>query len=485
MTPESFDNKFKSLVDAESNYSSNVSFDAVMERRKKKRRGVFWWKSPAAVGILLLSICGVSAYIWKNTPSNATAIPQKQENNLALSNTRNSEEQTANSKSTIKTNTPLDNSGSSIRRNMFKAKQAVTKKSEKTPSVAKNTTWRVSKRHTAGVHHEGELNTTAKSDNKAATLNTTSDNTTANDKRTASIVDLSVNNPLVATQPTVQKSDLVQQQLGESSFKFGFEALRSGSIRRTLFKWNKFNWDLEGLEFDAPEPRANFRTHRLPWFVEFSAITGSNNTINFDDKQALSILGTQYMAQYQLSVLREFENSTMWGIGFNFTEWVGNGQWRHNNAVTVPKYDTSYRTVRVPGRPPRHYRVIDTTMVTVDNTLTGNISYRIDKIALPVSFRYQMMFWRTPIRLGVQVSPGITTVNQGHYFTQTDYRLLNSTKHFAVDGKVSLGPMIPINRKFTFVIEPSLMYQSFVNENKSMDGKFFGGLGLSLLYKIK
>jgi hypothetical protein len=76
-------------------------------------------------------------------------------------------------------------------------------------------------------------------------------------------------------------------------------------------------------------------------------------------------------------------------------------------------------------------------------------------------------------------------VNQGHYFTQTDYRVLNSSKHFAVDGKVSLGPMIPINRKFIFIIEPSMMYQSFLNENKTMDGKFFGGLGLSLLYKLK
>ena len=484
MTPESFDNKFKSLVDAESSYGENVSFEAVMERRKKKRRGVFWWKSPAAVGIAILAICGVSGYMWKNAPSSNQNIPHNIENNqLALSNARQTPAQPNISTSKIKTNSPLDNSGSFIRRNMFKVKQKVSKNASTAEFTPKRNKFTVSKRNAVS----DETNTLANNKNQnTTTTGLATDNTSANNQnRTASVTDLTKVDLSISNRSTAEKSDLSQQVLGESSFKFGFDALRSRSIRRTLFNWNKINWELEGLEFDAPQPRANFRTQRLPWFVEFSAITGSNNTINFDEKQALSILGTQYMAQYQLSILREFENSTMWGIGFNFTEWVGNGQWRHNNSFVVPKYDTSYRTVWVAGRPPRRYRVIDTSMVTVDNTVTGNISYRIDKIALPVSFRYQMMFWRTPIRFGMQVSPGITTVNQGNYFTQTDYRVLNSNKHFAVDGKVSLGPMIPINRKFTFIIEPSMMYQSFLNENKTMDGKFFGGLGLSLLYKLK
>jgi hypothetical protein len=51
-----------------------------------------------------------------------------------------------------------------------------------------------------------------------------------------------------------------------------------------------------------------------------------------------------------------------------------------------------------------------------------------------------------------------------------------------IDGRISLGPMIPISKKWTFVIEPSLIYQSYLSDNNTnVNGKFFTGLGIAIL----
>jgi hypothetical protein len=35
------------------------------------------------------------------------------------------------------------------------------------------------------------------------------------------------------------------------------------------------------------------------------------------------------------------------------------------------------------------------------------------------------------------------------------------------------------------VIEPSVMYQSFVDQNSKIQGNWFGGLGVSMLYRLR
>jgi hypothetical protein len=54
-----------------------------------------------------------------------------------------------------------------------------------------------------------------------------------------------------------------------------------------------------------------------------------------------------------------------------------------------------------------------------------------------------------------------------------------------MDGKLFVGPMIPVTRNMTLVIQPSVMYQSFINDRSQVNGKFFGGLGVSMIWKIK
>jgi hypothetical protein len=60
--------------------------------------------------------------------------------------------------------------------------------------------------------------------------------------------------------------------------------------------------------------------------------------------------------------------------------------------------------------------------------------------------------------------------------------MIEQTRHMTIDGRISLGPMIPISKKWTFVIEPSLIYQSYLSDNNTnVNGKFFTGLGIAIL----
>lgn len=293
---------------------------------------------------------------------------------------------------------------------------------------------------------------------------------------------------LIQTSPETSAID----QFGgitDASQNFGFAwskyLLKSARMRFTPIDWDKTNWDIEGIEFDIPEQRIRNKFQKLPWFFEVSAIAASNNTINFDEDRPLSVLGTQYLAQYSASFLKEFNNATMWGLGVQYSEWVGNGQWRENEFVKVMKLDTQIRSITLPGRPKHYYTVIDTNYQTVNNSRSGLISYKIDKVAIPISYRFHVQFMKVPLQIGMHLAPGVTTVSEGTYFTETSFSSIDKKRHTTMDGKLFVGPMIPVTRNMTLVIQPSVMYQSFLTDKGQVNGKFFGGLGVSMIWKIK
>jgi hypothetical protein len=85
----------------------------------------------------------------------------------------------------------------------------------------------------------------------------------------------------------------------------------------------------------------------------------------------------------------------------------------------------------------------------------------------------------------MHLAPGVTTVSEGTYFTETSFNSIDKKRHTTMDGTLFVGPMIPVTRNMTLVIQPSVMYQSFVSDRGQVNGKFFGGLGVSMIWKIK
>jgi hypothetical protein len=191
------------------------------------------------------------------------------------------------------------------------------------------------------------------------------------------------------------------------------------------------------------------------------------------------------MAQYQLNWLRECQGIGMLGLGLQYTQWVGNGEWRKKEYIEIPQIDTQLIAINVPGLPTQFIQTFDTTYVHDVSTSTGEINYQIDKIAVPLAFRGFTRIFKTNFRYAVQIAPGVTRITKGSYFTPTEFIALEQKSQFTMGAKIGMGPMIPINPNLNIVIEPALMYQSFVHPEKGMKGRIFGGLGISMMWRLR
>ena len=427
----------KDLQDLETTYSPQTNFDEVMNRRKKKRRGFIWWTTRSSV---LLLIGFGSAYAYFSTPENSAAAKiQSKSNSVATNSSNSSTSALSKSAYSDKASTPLNSINSA-------------------PITVKP----VEKSKTLGL-------TSNLQSSKTSSLRVRSSNQRATQPQTIALIpstsqEIESNTANKSTTIPIETLQEVQQRIAQI-----FNG-KNRLSRTNIASWKTIPSDIDWIDLDLKEPEIKLRPGKLPWFVEFSAITGSNTQIDFDNQQNLSILGTQYIAQYQGSLLREFQNATMWGLGISYTEWVGNGQWRNIEETITKTFDST---------------LMDSVLTSKFNTTTGMINYRIDKISLPVQFRFHTQILKLPIRLGAQLAPGITTLTEGNYFTETSFAPINRQRNFSFDGKLTIGPMIPITDQFTIIIEPSLVFQTFRGPNNQWNAKSFTGLGIGMMWSLR
>jgi hypothetical protein len=548
MNLEDMDSLFQRLRDQEMDYSERVSFEEVMERRKKKKRAFVWWRRSLAI-LAGLGLVGFAVYYVqpKNSQPNAAnnytlansnkdrvgenavnsnnkiAAQLNTNSNSAKSNSSSANFKLDNEKGVAankynesasnnaqKSLNPLVSNKSSVEKRVQPKKRQVrnilaesmaireqliqpeSKRAKQFQELAENPSGVSLSSSSAIASNNGDLRMeSAKNSNQNSQENRNSFGTADQNAESASNA-LEAENHVFGELAQSSPENTEIDRFGgvtDASQNYGFAwatwMLSSARLCYTPIDWNKNNWDIEGIEFEIPEQRIRNKFQKLPWFFEVSAIAASNNTINFDEDRPLSVLGTQYLAQYSATFLKEFNNATMWGLGMQYSEWVGNGQCRENEFVKVMKLDTQVRSITLPGLPKRYYTVVDTSYQTVNNSRTGLISYKINKVALPISYRFHVQMFKVPVQIGMNLAPGITTVSEGTYFTETSFNTIEKKRHTTMDGKLFVGPMIPVTRNMTLVIQPSVMYQSFINDRSQVNGKFFGGLGVSMIWKIK
>lgn len=470
------------LYDLESPLNEKVTFEEVMERRKKKRRVIFWWNPKMYVVAGLFVVGGLGMYLSNpfeksKTPVSTKVVTYKakikqSENHSNTSELTNDNQSQNNeqidskafiegsSKTITGTDIQLDQLGSK------KKSFAQTIESENDPSI--------------GFKKSGLQNRRGFSngiENLEFILENQIFETSKEYLKLGRHKQLILRDFMVGRAQTQEDKNYTWQNKNELIRSLGLSAIN--------FKLPEFDFASFDIELDIPDRPLLPKLPTSKWYAELSVITGSNNSINFEENVPLSILGTQYMAQYQMLILKDLENGSMLGAGIQYSEWVGNGQWQLNKNEMIQKIDTNVVRISAPWQPKRYLTIIDTSYVSVNNVQTGNIEYRIDKISFPLAYRFYTQIAKTPVRFGIHLAPGYTTVNSGTYFTNTDYRAFDKSRYMTIDGKLTLGPMIPINKKWTFVIEPSLMYQSFLSDNNStVNGKFFTGLGIAILRKL-
>lgn len=420
--------------DLESPFNDRVTFEAVMNKReKKKRRVIFWLPSVAVVAGLFLS-AGMG-YMLLSDSQSAVKLPQVALKNVVVK---------PNKKSFVPIQTEKSELNNVTR---FTSADFSSNKKGRTP---------------ANVFGQSQILSTNSSAEELLNVNQTlvsAPNKVVEEIAAFNPVDIINNaeNQLMFCDPR----GIYLVSIGMSQMKEELIEIPEGEYEKA--------WDPG--------------RYRSKWYGELGASTGSKVIVDFDNKNELSVLGTMYHANYQGLILRDMGNGIMLGTGISYGEWIGNGEWQLTQTERKTLIDSYDLVVMIP--PVQTVRVYDTTEEIDTKVTTGEIHYKIDKVSLPLAMRYNLMLGKVAWRLAAQVNPGITTKTTGDYFTKTEYHPISEQRMLCMDAKLAFGPSFALTTAWTLVLEPNAMLHSFYDKSgKRTYSKVLTGFGMTVVRKF-
>ena len=443
--------------DLESPFNDRVTFEAVMKKReKKKRRVIFWLPSVAVVAGLFLS-AGLG-YMFLSDSSSAVKSPQVSLKQVVVKPSKKALAKKQNEKSEsiqgagISRADISSNKGDILQSKVVVRKFDVLHVEDLRQSQNDNSTGE------KVIVGDIEMNNTnAKSSKSSNPVNTPVN--VVDEVAAANLLDMIHNaeNQLIYCDPR----GIYPVSIGMSKMKEEFIEIPEGEYEKA--------WDPA--------------RYRSKWYGEIGATTGSKVIVDFDNKNALSVLGTMYHANYQGLILRDLGNGIMLGTGISYGEWIGNGEWQLTQTERKTFIDSYDLVVMIP--PVQTVRVYDTSEVIDVKLTTGEIQYKIDKVSLPLAMRYNLMLGKVAWRLAAQLNPGITTKTTGDYFTKTEYHSISQQRMFCMDAKLAFGPSFALSTDWTLVLEPNAMLHSFYDKSgKRTYSKVLTGFGMTIVRKF-
>jgi len=440
--------------DLESPFNDRVTFEAVMKKReKKKRRVIFWLPSVAVVAGLFLS-AGLG-YMFLSDSSSAVKSPQVSLKQVVVKPNKKSFAKNQNEKSESIQGAGI--SREDISSNNSSARSRKASNAVNSQILAPNNEI-LTTNSLEGNFLKAELpliNAPVNVVEEAAAARTSSIDKSVE----ANLVDMIHNaeNQLMYCDPR----GIYPVSIGMSKMKEEFIEIPEGEYEKA--------WDPA--------------RYRSKWYGEIGATTGSKVIVDFDNKNALSVLGTMYHANYQGLILRDLGNGIMLGTGISYGEWIGNGEWQLTQTERKTFIDSYDLVVMIP--PVQTVRVYDTSEVIDVKLTTGDIQYKIDKVSLPLAMRYNLMLGKVAWRLAAQLNPGITTKTTGDYFTKTEYHSISQQRMFCMDAKLAFGPSFALSTDWTLVLEPNAMLHSFYDKSgKRTYSKILTGFGMTVVRKF-
>ncbi len=440
--------------DLESPFNDRVTFEAVMKKReKKKRRVIFWLPSVAVVAGLFLS-AGLG-YMFLSDSSSAVKSPQVSLKQVVVKPNKKSFAKNQNEKSESIQGAGI--SRENISSNNTSARSRKASNAVNSQILAPNNQI-LTTNSLEGNFLKAELpliNAPVNVVEEAAAARTSSIDKSVD----ANLVDMIHNaeNQLIYCDPR----GIYPVSIGMSKMKEEFIEIPEGEYEKA--------WDPA--------------RYRSKWYGEMGATTGSKVIVDFDNKNALSVLGTMYHANYQGLILRDLGNGIMLGTGISYGEWIGNGEWQLTQSERKTFIDSYDLVVMIP--PVQTVRVYDTSEVIDVKLTTGDIQYKIDKVSLPLAMRYNLMLGKVAWRLAAQLNPGITTKTTGDYFTKTEYHSISQQRMFCMDAKLAFGPSFALSTDWTLVLEPNAMLHSFYDKSgKRTYSKILTGFGMTVVRKF-
>ena len=429
--------------DLESPFNDRVTFEAVMKKReKKKRRVIFWLPSVAVVAGLFLS-AGLG-YMFLSDSSSAVKSPQVSMKQLVVKPNKKAFAKNQNEKSE-------SIQGAGISRENISSNNTSARSRKASNPVNSQILVPNNEIHTTNSLEGNFLKAEQSLINAAVNV--------VDEVAAANLVDMIHNaeNQLMYCDPR----GIYPVSIGMSKMKEEFIEIPEGEYEKA--------WDPA--------------RYRSKWYGEIGATTGSKVIVDFDNKNALSVLGTMYHANYQGLILRDLGNGIILGTGISYGEWIGNGEWQLTQTERKTFIDSYDLVVMIP--PVQTVRVYDTSEVIDVKLTTGDIQYKIDKVSLPLAMRYNLMLGKVAWRLAAQVNPGITTKTTGDYFTKTEYHSISQQRMFCMDAKLAFGPSFALSSDWTLVLEPNAMLHSFYDKSgKRTYSKVLTGFGMTIVRKF-
>lgn len=422
------------LLDLESPFNERVSFEAVMKKREKKKRRIILW-IPSMVVVAGLFVVGGLGMLWVNTDQAPEKAPQ-----------------TTFSKSVSKPK--LAHKG--IEDNTRTLTLGATSASPEIESTEST------------VLSKGKRNS---SQRVVKVLRIESESPSFVVPETESPVSIGVDiaKSFVVNEanvPTNTHHDMLCDPQGLESVSLG------------IADPAKTHFEIPEGEYEAQWDPALLKSK---WYAEFAATTGSSVVINFNEDDRLSILGNIYHANYHGLILKDVGRGFMLGAGLSYGEMLGTGEWRvreYEERISIDSYDL---VVMIP--PVQTVRVYDTTVSQVRVETVGQLSFRIDKYAIPLAARYNFMLGKMAWRAAAQLNPGLTIKTAGDFFTNTEYSAITSQKNLTMDVKLAVGPTISIFNNWFLVLEPNLMHHTYRNlKSGESRGKTLTGFGVSVIH---
>ena len=491
------------LRDLESPLNQRVSFEEVMNRReKKKRRGIFFYMPRIVVVAGLFFAAGLGYYSW-NTYQSKSGKESLVINQLSVrKSAKKNHQKVAHHESNHSVVAEKDSRNSQYAPTSNEVKQVgiVLRKHDLANAgltshrnVDLNASMKQSKRKVlrAGVDQRG-LEYFNQNLNQTSLERLEVNSIQSNAGIQLQIVESKIaSNPIA--QPVVGQTHIDVPnaiELDQTQTKF----------QENIAQESEFLIWSRGLEVIPMEPQyaipeyverkgedlfahAPKNPPQSPYFLEFGAATGSRVLLNFDPTLPLSILGSQYNAQYQLAGLKDIGGDLMVGIGATYGEWIGNGEWQKHDWKTYEVHD-SVVLIDYPNQGNRQVIHVDSTITELQTTI-GQISYRINKLSVPLILRKHAMIGKIPVRLGMQIAPGRTLKTSGYYFSDFEYHTIDKAKLTTMDLKLAVGPSFAISKNYTIVIEPNVNLQAFYdNRSSKLYSKSFYGFGFSLLRRF-
>lgn len=463
------------LRDLESPLNQRVSFEEVMNRReKKKRRGIFFYMPRIVVFAGLFFAAGLGYYSWN------------------LNSTKNGKESLVIQPLSVRKSANAVKKQSKITAQNQESFKSTTEESNKIELTSSN------------QHQQAEATKMASSDFIKKVISPALPEIESLQSPELLIAKTKVTKPEIENPVLMNDANAIEIRANVSEVSElqspGNLIANSSQVDVNQINSEEFSIWSKGLKLVPMEPQYSVPDYierkgedifahapknppQSPYFLEFSAATGSRVLLNFDPTLPLSILGSQYNAQYQLAFLKDIGGDIMLGAGASYGEWIGNGQWQKRQWKTYEVHD-SVVLVDYPNQGNRQVIYVDSNITELQTTV-GEISYRINKLSVPLLFRKQAMLGKVPIRFGMQLAPGRTLKTSGYYFSDFEYHTIDKVKLTTVDFKLAIGPSFAISKNYTVVIEPNFNMQAFYDQRSSkLYSKSFYGFGFSLLRRF-